>query len=150
MPQSEKILDIVMEEGPRVPPVPPSPPHPNPLSQEVLFSCWILGRSWDGKRGIRNHSAHILLGMESSQYLNNHYAILLNMSQGQCVDTLSYKYMDRKPRPKVILLIAEFKKKLRQLHKHFTKTHKNQRKMQVEKPFHLKMRHLKTCWNICV
>lgn len=82
MPQSEKILAIVMEEGPRVPPIPPSPHTPTqPLVPGSTLQFWILGRSWDGKRGIRNHSAHILLGMQSSQYLNSHYSILLNMSQ---------------------------------------------------------------------
>lgn len=59
--------------------------------------------------------------------------------------------MDRKPRPKVILLIAEFKKKLRQLHKHFTKTHKNQKKNASGKAISLKDEtDLKTCQNIFV
>lgn len=67
-------------------------------------------------------------------------AIPLNVSPGQCIYPPNFKYMDRKPSPKIILLIAEFMKKLKQLHKHFTKTHENQRGMQVEKSFHLKIR----------
>lgn len=46
--------------------------------------------------------------------------------------------MDRKTQSQKIPLIAEEIYEKAQLYKHFTKTHKNQRKMQVENLFHLK------------
>lgn len=70
--RSERMLDIVMEEGSRVPPDPPSPHTPTLSASLYCLSCWILARSWDSSRETRNHSAYLLVGMELFQYLNNH------------------------------------------------------------------------------
>lgn len=106
------------------------PSIPTPATQPLgarwySFSCWILGRSWDGRTGTRNHSAYILLGMELFQCLNNHCDHTAECEPWTVHYTLDFEYMDRKPSSKIILLIAEFMKTLKQLYKHFTKTQKS-------------------------
>lgn len=141
MHQSERMLDILRfwEEGPRICPVPPSPhPLPNPL---VPGGTPSVAGSWGGHgmvgQGPGTTVPIYFLVWNYFNILITTVTIPLNVSPGQCVYTLNFEYMDRKPSSKIILLIAEFMKTLKQLHKHSTKTHKNQR-MQVEKSFHLR------------
>lgn len=95
--RSERMLVVVMEEGPRVPPDPSSPHTPTqPLSGGLYcFSCWILGKSWDRSREIRTHSAYLLLGMELFQYLNNHCGYTAEY-EPCTVGSSHFQYRDRK------------------------------------------------------